>query len=302
MTDTENISNINDISIPLVVSYENNMSNSANSQLFKSTLDKFGWTYIFIGEGQEWKGFKTKINNYYNYLLTLPSDKIVVLSDARDVFCLRTPFYFMQHTKDIFNDKILISAEMFLLGHMNWTETLVQKYKSKDPEFFWQGIPLDNYWTYHNRTNNLPLRKYVNSGLISGKVEYLLKVFKWIIDNNYNDDQLGFAEYTNKFPENVMLDYEAKILHTSTYGVNGGLYDIEKQIIDSPTIAEILGMSSYFLHVPGSNVNGSKGQKYLYEVLKKILKDNEYPSDHMYKLYGITPSSNPKHQYFVTNN
>jgi hypothetical protein len=296
MTDIENISKINNINIPLVVSYENNMSNNPNSQLFKASLEKCGWDYLFIGEGQEWKGFKNKINNYYNCLLNLPSDKIIVLSDARDVFCLRTPFHYMKHVQEILNNKILISAEMFLLGHMNWTETLVQKYKSQNPYFFWQGVPLDNYWAYHNRTNNLPLRKYVNSGLISGKVENILKALKWILDNNYEDDQLGFAEYTNKFPENVILDHDAKILHTSTYGVNGGNYESEKQYMDSPTIAEILGMSSYFLHIPGINI--SKGQNYVYNLLKKMINDTEC-TDYMYKLYNITPNLNQ--DYFIKN-
>lgn len=283
---------------PLVISYENDMANNQNSQFFKETLEKCGWEYLFIGEGEMWDGFKTKINGYYNCLLNLPSEKIVVLSDSRDVFCVRSPFYYMEHTKEILNTQILISTEMFLLGHMNWTENIIEKYKSNDLNYFWQGIPLDKYWNHYGKTDNLPLRKYVNSGLISGKVENLLKAFKWIIEQNINDDQLGFSEYTNNFPELVSLDYNAKILHTSTFGVNGGLYDIEEQYKDSPTMSEILGMSSYFLHIPGINI--SKGQKYIYHLVKKQIGETEGPN-YMFRLYGINPFPSLKYQYVHKN-
>ena len=92
---------INNCDIPLVISYENNMENSENSLLFKKTLERCNWEYMFIGEGVKWNGFKNRINSYYNCLQNLPEEKIVVFSDARDVFCLRSPLTFMEYIKNI---------------------------------------------------------------------------------------------------------------------------------------------------------------------------------------------------------
>ena len=250
---------------PLVISYENNLHTNVNSQLFKKTLEKYNWDFVFIGENTEWVGFKNRMLGYYNFLTTLPDNKLVVLTDARDVFCLRDSTDFISKIKDIVNDKIIISAECFLHGHINWNDQQMLTAINSNNNFFWQGIPLNNYWTYYNKTANLPIRKYVNAGLMIGKVKHLITAFKWILDNNYSDDQLGFANYTNKYPELVYLDYNIQFLHTSTGFVNGCLYDYSTQQQDIPTFAELFGLSTYFLHIPGITI--SKGQKKIYQII-----------------------------------
>lgn len=275
---------INNNNNPIVISYENDLSNNINSQLFKKTLEKHKWDFKFIGENTKWEGFKTRINGYYNFLQTFPEDKIVILSDARDVFCLRDSQLFFEKIENIINDKIIISAECFLLGHLNWNEEEIKAAEAKDPNHFFQGVPLNSYWAYHNKTNNLPFRKYLNAGLIVGKAKNLLRAFKWIFDNNYNDDQLGLANYTNKYPELVHLDYEANILHTSTGFVCGGLYKYSIQNKDIPMFTELLGLSSYFLHIPG--IIGSKGQKYIYNIIYNLLDNNIIDND-MFSMYNF---------------
>ena len=265
--------NINDLTVPLVVSYENDFYNNVNSQMFKKTMEKLNWEYIFIGEGDKWEGFKSKIVGYYNFLKTIPEEKMVILSDARDVFCLRSPLTIMNHL-DKFTDmdkKIIISGEMFLCGHMDWTDQQIEVELKKDPTFFFQGIPMKKYWNYLNKTTDMPLRKYVNSGLIIGKNKNLTKALKWIIDNKYNDDQLGFSNYTNENPELVVLDYNVDLLHTSGHAICGGLYSpLQKN--DSVTLSELFGQSSYFLHIPGISV--SRGQKYMYNIISSLINSN----------------------------
>ena len=290
--------NYNDITIPLVLSYENDLSNNQNAQLFKKTLEKHKWQYEFIGEGMKWNGFRDKIIGYYKFLIdNLPDDKIVVLSDSRDVFCLKSTHCFIEQIKEIIENKIIISSEMFLIGHMNWNDEQISNAISKDPECFWQGVPLNKYWEYH-QTNPTPFRKYLNSGLIVGKTKNLKTAFKWIIDNNFNDDQLGFCNYTNKFPHLVHLDYEANILHTSTSFVNGSLYDYNIQKQDAPTFQELLGFSNYFLHIPGSN--GSKGQKYIYEIIYTLFNNNTIDKN-IFDIYGIKEEYPIRDNYFIKN-
>ena len=98
------------------------------------------------------------------------------------------------------------------------------------------------------------------------------------------------------FPQLVELDYNASFLHTSTFGVDGGLYDIDKQKIDSPTFSELLGLSCYFLHIPG--VNGSKGQKHVYNTIQDLFANGSFTQNNeMFKLYGIEPSSDLNSYY-----
>ena len=290
--------NYNDIKLPLVLSYENDLSNNKNAQLFKKTLEKHNWEYKFIGEGIKWNGFRTRTIGYYDFLNNnLPDDKIVILSDARDVFCLKKPNFFIGQIKDIVEDKIIISSEMFLHGQMNWSEEQVSKAISKDPEHFWQGVPLNEYWKFHEK-NPIPVRKYLNAGLIVGKTKNLKIALKWIIDNNFNDDQLGFYNYTNKFPDLVYLDYEANILHTSTSFVNGSLYDYNIQKLDTPTFHELLGFSNYFLHIPG--INGSKGQKYIYDTVYTLFNNNIIDKN-MFDIYNLKEEYPIKDNYFAKN-
>lgn len=282
--------NIDNLNIPLVISYENNLTNNSNSQFFKQTLEKNNWEYMFIGENRQWNGFFYRMKSYYEILLQLPSDKIIILSDARDVLCIKSSLTYIKDVKEILEqNKIIVSAEMFLIGHMEWTEEDIQKCLNKNPNHFWQGKPLNDYWKHYNITNK-PFRKYVNGGLITAKASQLIKFFKWSIDNNYNDDQLALAEYTNTFPECISLDYNANILHTSTACVSGGLYDINIQKNDSPTFSQLLGLTNYFLHIPGAAI--SKGQICLYD---KVCYVYNTINQNMFSLYSVKP--NDKHDY-----
>lgn len=275
---------------PIVISYENKFAEQENSQYFHNSLHRYGWEIKMVGDGEPWNGFISKLNGYRKALNELPPEQIVVLSDSRDVFCVRSPLHFIPLIQPyVDSGRFVISAEMFLNGHLDWNE---EQLKSGD---FWQGVPLTAYWTYH-QIEPIPLRKYVNSGLIAGKVSHISDALEWILSNGFTDDQHGFAHYINAFPERVYLDTNATLLHTSDFGVDSGLYDMQKQCMDSPTFAELLGHGAFFLHIPGHAI--SKGQKKMYEMVKKVLK-SQIPNGHtMYELYHLTPKPNPYHMYF----
>jgi hypothetical protein len=254
---------INDLSKPLVISYDNEITEQTNR--FITTLENNNWDYMIVGKGEIWKGFIGRTIKYNDILSSLPSNKIVVLSDARDVYCCRTSKSFIE-AFNTFNQKNIISTELFLLGKLNWTDEMIKNYD------LWQGVPVTNYWNYHN-IKNLPDRKYVNAGLIAGKVSNLIDQLTWQIDfcnkNKITDDQLALTHYINTFPEKIILDHNASILHTSTFGVNAGIQNVHIQKTDSPSFAEFYGRGAYFLHIPGS---ANKGQKEIYEISWKFIK------------------------------
>jgi len=247
---------IDDLEKPLVLSYDNNMNE--NSYFYMNTLDKNNWEYIIVGQGDKWENFMTRVNSYLTFLKTLPSEKIVILTDCRDVACCRPPKAFIKAFQS-FGKKMIVSMELFCEGYMDRPDNFIGE---------WQCVALTPYWNYHE-IKNLPHRKYVNNGLICGKVIDLIHNLEWAINNNYKDDQFALGNYVNTFPERVVLDVEAKILHTSTFGFLAGLDDINIQNQDSPTFAEFFGRGAFFLHIPG--LTNVKGQHSVYEFVQKII-------------------------------
>jgi hypothetical protein len=255
----------------VLVTYEN--EETIEFRFFEKTALHNGWKIVRIGEGEKWEGFVNKINGYMKFCSSLPDNTIVILSDARDVFCLRPPNAFT----DAFNymkADILVSAEIFCEGQIEVKEDYVGR----------QCVSLQPYYKFHNIKPH-PIRKFVNSGLIAGKAKALRHMLQWIIDQNYTDDQLGVGMYMNAFPMNVRLDADAELLHTSTFGINGGVYTIHQQKHDAPNFAELFGCGAFFLHVPG--YKNIKGQKLLYECVKQHLELHN--TDELLKIYNEPP-------------
>lgn len=254
---------INNLGKPLVISYDNQITEETNR--FINTLENHDWDYMIVGKGEKWSGFITRTIKYNAILKTLPAEKIVVLTDARDVYCCRTSGSFIDGF-NTFGGKTIVSSELFLMGSMNFIE---EDLKKTD---FWQGIPLNNYWKYHGITN-LPHRKYVNAGLICGQASKLIEQTNWqinfCIQNNITDDQLSLCHFIEEHPDKVILDTDAILLHTSTFGVNAGIQQQHIQKIDSPTFAEFYGRSAFFLHIPGTM---NKGQREIYNTCWEIIQ------------------------------
>jgi len=252
---------------PILVSYENETINE-NSAFFFETARRNGWEIQQIGLGAKWEGFAQRTKAYRDVCATYDKDRILVFSDARDVFCVRSNKAFeaaFQH----FGCPILVSAEIFCQGRMNVEDDFVG----------WQCASLSRYFKHHGITPGL--RKFVNGGLLAGYAGALGEMYSWIIENNYKDDQLGIAMYMNAFPQKVALDTEAIVLHTSVYGVEGGIYHIHKQKLDAPTFAELFGCGAFFLHIPGHSF---KGQKFLYTCVKEHLQ--KHSSSELIMLYS----------------
>lgn len=257
---------------PVVITYENEDGN-ANAENFYRSLRVNGWQYIRVGAGEVWEGVINKIIAYRKALDLFDDRQIVVFSDARDVFCLRPPKAFLGGFES-FDGDIVLSAEIFCEG----------KHIVEDDYKGWQCVSLSKYFKYHNMTPKI--RKFVNSGLIAGRVHALKHMYQWIIDNGFSDDQLGVGCYMNAFPEKTRLDSDAILLHTSTWGVYSGIYAIHRQKHDSPSFAELFGTGAFFLHIPGIKF---VGQGLVYKLVKthfELHTSNEFLKLCDYKVPG----------------
>lgn len=255
---------------PLVISYDNNPTNE--TRIFIKTLEANGWEYEIIGLGETWKGFETKVEGYHKFLKSLPDNKLIVLSDARDVVCLRSNKAFLEGF-NTFGKPMVVNMEVFCDGKVEVASDYIGG----------QCVSLTKYWKHHNIVK-MPLRKFVNSGLIAGRVSELRKWLSWTIENKLLDDQMALGSYMNAFPNRIAVDTDAILLHSSTFGVNAGIQEIHMQKNDSPTLAELFGRGAFFLHIPGCT---AKGQKKVYTTVCKLLEmgicDKNMSVDYSYK-------------------
>jgi len=218
---------------------------------FLKTLTKNNWTFKLIGTDTTWSSFLERAVLYRKELSTLDPNRLCIISDCRDVLCVKSPKKFIDAFAK-FDSNIVISAEMLCGGV---TEPKYQRPPSNPPTIKYNCQPLYDFWEAKGYDlNNLPMRKYVNAGLLAGLAKDLIQMYTWMIDKGIEiketDDQILMGMYLNAHPEAATLDTEAEILHTTTFACTGG-YLNKAQSKDSPTIAEILGHSAFFLHLPG---------------------------------------------------
>jgi hypothetical protein len=274
-TPTINITH-NDLNKPLVITYCNKYKSEQfeNTVRLTNTLHNNNWDYIVLGDGDKWKGFMTKITACKNYLQTLHPKKIIAIVDAHDLYCLRNSRSFIDNFKKC-KSQMVVSMEHLAEGsiHYDKNKTYVQ--------VTW----LEKYFMYHNINYNHFSRKFVNAGLICGYAEDLIHYMQFLFDNNYTDDQKGLGDYMNTYPDKVFADINADLLHTCISMINAGLLS-RSQAMDSPSLDELIGRKSFFLHIPG--LHCSKGQKYLYDKVYEIFKIfNNNDIKQLYPQYNV---------------
>lgn len=246
---------IQDVSKPLVITYDN--APTENTKFYINTLKNNKWDYVLIGKDEKWEGWITRSNAYMNILKTLPSNKIVLLTDARDVICCRSSHAFMDAFRS-FSSDLVVCMELICDSRLARESDYVGM----------QCHSLRNYWKYHSI--QVPKRKYVNNGLIAGKVSKLIEMLQYGIDNKHIDDQFSLGSFVNKYPACIATDSDADIFHTSCFGAFSGLLDINLQKTDSPTFAELFGRAAFFLHIPGMEC--IKGAKVVYRTVKALIE------------------------------
>ena len=248
-----------------LLSAENDAANE-NSASFFADAQRLGWSLIIAGAGKPWKGFASKLHWYAEALRALPllpEPPLIILSDSRDVLCLRGPQEF-QRAFESFRAPLVVSMEMFC-------DSILERGANHELEYpHSQCADLADYWRAIEHSQAMSPRQYVNSGLIAGRAPALLHFLDFALQGGYTDDQFALGKYMCAFPQNVAADTGAALLHTSGGGVNNG-HVHTFQSSDSPSLAELVGNGAFFLHVPG--IGASKGQALYYATCKALLKD-----------------------------
>jgi hypothetical protein len=250
----------------LVILYDTDFNNDYVRK-YISTLKMFGYNYKIIGD-ESWKGFGKKIKTLEYYLNSLPSDQIVVVSDARDVFVARHAKDLMKHYESLAKNKILVSTELgcceslrkkkppgslrLLNGESNQLDitddssphkwvTDFQKLANKNLE----GVK----WKWTNP----------NAGLYMGKVKDILKMYKMMnISGDKEDDQSVLSEIILQHEHMFVLDYLSNIFSSSfkwnpnSKEIHGGCY-YKKNSVNGMIENLIFHSYPFFFHFPAKH-------------------------------------------------
>jgi len=184
-----------------VVTYANHMT--AGARNYKRTLERQGYVsadtsrtgrgrYVFLGEGEKWEGFMTKIRAYHAYVSAASSEELLCVTDSFDVLACGSPEELLQKWS-LVRRPILFSAEKVCL-YNNCTS-------------------LNRWWGDRKR----PWNQYLNSGFFMGKARDLKVALDYALNAGTEDDQIAMCKFAEDRPDMVELDTAFNIAATMTY-------------------------------------------------------------------------------------
>ncbi len=189
-----------------------------------------GWDPVVIGQGLPWKGWITRMTNYKDFCGSLLPEEVIVLSDAYDVLCLHGAERFEEEFKS-FHCGIIVGAETGCAGNCHAPTVWWEKFE----------VPASEK------------RKYCNGGLIAGYAGELHKMWCWIIEQKFQDDQIGIGCFTDTFPAKIKLDIGSKLFFNDHLAQTSYVFikDERKIVVDNAVI------KPFFIHFQGLNIDSS---------------------------------------------
>lgn len=199
-----------------------------------------------LGYKEKWQGWKWRIEKYVEALKKCHDKELVIFMDAYDVIAAtdKSPTDF-ESAFYSFKRKIVVGCEWYCGNSKNCGN-------------------VEAWWKNH-KIKKPPFRKHVNAGGVAGYAKYLLKMYSWILNENFEDDQLGVSQWINQ-PKNikkVALDFGSNLFYNA-------------HILDGLRAP----MSPFFYHFPGPLLKlglmpsyNIRAQQHLKEYARKL-----YPS------------------------
>ena len=178
-----------------------------------ATLRKHNFPFTLLAKGETWKGWKWRTQQYLRAAENACDNEILIFLDAFDTLCQKDSCDFITNFQ-AFNADIVLGCEWYCGNSSNCGN-------------------VDAWWSHHSFTST-PMRKYVNAGCVIGRARALRKMYRSMLMNDIDDDQLALAEWVNNNPDSCALDYGSAMVY------NAHILDLQK----TPVMP-------YFLHYPG---------------------------------------------------
>lgn len=261
---------------PLIVVYENTTDNP-HANLLKTLLQKYQYDYVFLGEGQTWKGFGQICKNLHRYLKTIDPERMVLKLDSRDMLPMRHANAFHKALHQLIESGKW-SGNNVLIGRENWpangvrsmnyyypgeifdqtgkklsasptpywryTLRLLNRISMFSPRSYWISavtLPRDDAWASHTK------HAFLNGGWYLAKASTLIELFDRIAATNTDDVQHLFNDYWLSHPNMFTIDNErALIYHTTPFKKLPGKWV-------AGTWQHEHGLAPFFVHFPQKN-------------------------------------------------
>jgi len=254
----------------LVIIFETDL-NDAHLVKYEETLKKLCYRYKILTD-KKWKGFGGKIHNIHKYLLTLPQNQIVVISDARDVLAVNYKSKELyEYVYDKLDHNIIVSSEIgCCVNTFDYKPGELIKeghYQNKQNKSFvsaeeWKSMFKQRAIQEQVSVSGYKNSIHLNAGLYIGKVKNITKVYRLMNIRETDDDQFFMSEIFNTYPNLIKLDYYRFIFSNShVWDTNNK----EKNIIadngcfyikqDRKIIDTITNTVPFFIHTPGKHFN-----------------------------------------------
>lgn len=215
---------------------------------FRTSLSKNGFEDVEImGQGEKWGGWRYRMRKYLNRCAELEPTEVVIHSDGDDVLCVKGDSKTMEDTYRTFGTSIVTAAESICGSNC---------------------VPLHNYWKDQKR----PSCQYVNCGVLIGEAQAFVKLWTWVLEQGYEDDQVGLANYINAFPEEFSLDDQHLLFYVNPTPVLKQQPEYVKDPKSGVMRVVFNDEESYepfFLHFAGNFVHASVENSFIPEALQQ---------------------------------
>jgi hypothetical protein len=158
---------------------------------FVQTLVELGYDYHLLGTNKKWEGFTTKMKYFIQALKDLPLNQLVIVCDSYDVLFIEPPDVIIEKYNEKAKDKIVVGLE-------NITRFFCGFSTICDPEIL----------TKCNIKNKMfPAFVFPNAGFLMGPAGDLLKIYQFMSDHHYKDDQYSLFQYIMQNCSKMYFDY-----------------------------------------------------------------------------------------------
>ena len=263
----------------LVVMYETNV-NDPHVKSYIKTLKKHNYEYKVITDSK-WEGFGKKIKTLETFLNTLSPEKVVIISDARDVFVSRDSKTLLSTYESMAKNKILVSTELACcessrvakgpnsFRHLNGTHYDANMHHSQSTtkpttnQIATWVTAFKDFVESADPDTNLQKWKWTNpnAGLYMGKVKHILELYRYMnIYENHEDDQSILSEIILQNKNKFVLDIYSNVFSSSfpwdpssTELYGGCYYEKDSSSREGNVRNKIFKTNPFFLHFPGKH-------------------------------------------------
>lgn len=227
------------------------------------TAKYHGFTkFSVVGQNEKWINFKIRTIKYRDHLLRLQNpERIVAVTDCYDVLVIGD----IKETigKFLKIDRIVMGAERMCFDGQCYPDQPSSK-----------------------QIDNISSHKYVNAGVVIGRVKELIFMYNYMIDlmneTKTDDDQWAMGAFASHFPEKCFIDHSSELVGNFNPFC---WHDFNENPITKRIQRTYTGATPCFIHTPASFGDAH----YRYNYITTRSNSNRQRTQHTQPLEYVQP-------------